>query len=103
MLTLYSSSECPFCQRILQIAENLKIELNVKDITEDETIKSELFEKEGKDQVPYLVDDEKEVALLESSDIIDYIRENYANTSKNIVSAKSKVHVGGSVCESCEG
>jgi len=85
------------------MAENLKVELELKDISEDETALAELIEKGGQKQVPYLIDTEKGTAMYESSDIIEYIRENYANTATSGADAKPKIHVGGSVCESCEG
>jgi len=86
------------------MAENLKVEFDLKDISEDETARAELIEKGGKQQVPYLVDTEKDTAMFESNDIIDYIRENYAGSKATEGEAeKPRVHVGGSVCESCEG
>lgn len=102
MLTLYYKPTCPFSQRVLQMAENLKVELELKDISEDSTALAELLEKGGDDATPFLVDSEKNVSMYESSDIIDYIRENYANSASSTVS-KPRVHVGGSVCISCEG
>jgi glutaredoxin 3 len=103
MLTLYYKPTCPFCQRVLQMAENLKVELDLKDVSEDETALAELIEKGGMKQVPYLVDSDKDVAMYESSDIIEYLRENHANTDASESPTKPRVHVGGSVCESCEG
>ncbi len=104
MLSLYYKPTCPFCQRVLQMAENLKVELDLKNISEDETARTELIEKGGKQQVPYLVDTEKDISMYESSDIIDYIRENYVGkTNEPTVINKPRVHVGGSVCGSCEG
>ncbi|MCA9359976.1 glutathione S-transferase N-terminal domain-containing protein [Candidatus Kaiserbacteria bacterium] len=104
MLTLYYKESCPFCQRVLQIAENLKVELDLRDVASDESQLAELIEKQGHGEVPYMFDTEKEVAIDESSDIIEYMRENYAQTASSRVSAaKPRIHVGGSVCESCEG
>lgn len=104
MLTLYSTETCPFVHRVLQVAENLKIDLDIKDISEDEAARLELIERGGKEQVPYLVDTEKSVEMYESNDIIEYIREHYANSgATKTETAKPRVHVGGSVCESCEG
>lgn len=103
MLTLYYKPACPFCQRVLQMADNLKVELELKDITEDETVLAELIEKGGQKQVPFLVDTEKGVSMYESSDIIEYIRDNYVNTADSTTVSKPRVHVSGSVCESCEG
>jgi len=104
MLTLYYKPTCPFCQRVLQVAENLKIEFDLKDISEDEKARLELVEKQGEEEVPYLVDTEKNMVVDESNDIIEYIRENYANSeASSTVVTKPRVHVSNSVCESCEG
>lgn len=104
MLSLYYRPSCPFCQRVLQIADNLKVEFDLNDISEDEKVLTELLEKGGKKQVPFLVDTEKDVMMYESNDIIEYIRKNYAESEDgDIKIVKPKVHVGGSVCESCEG
>ena len=84
------------------MAENLKVDLDTKDITEDESVRAELIEKGGKAQVPYLVDDEKGTAMYESGDIIEYLREQYANSGDG-AKAKPRVHISNSVCESCEG
>lgn len=102
MLTLYYKPTCPFCERVLQMAENLKVELDLKDVSEDETALAELLEKGGKQQVPFLVDTERDVSMYESSDIIDYMREHGAKASAD-APAKPRVHVGGATCVSCEG
>jgi len=104
MLTLYFKPACPFCQRVLQMAENLNVTFDLKDISEDETARAELIEKGGKEQVPYLVDTDKDVAMYESSDIIDYIRDNKPAVGPGTTeAAKPKLHISNSVCESCEG
>lgn len=103
MLTLYYKPTCPFCQRVIQMAENLKVELDLKDVSEDEQAMNELLEKGGLRQVPYLVDSDKNTAMYESSDIIDYIRDNYASAGKVAAVMRPKVHISNSVCESCEG
>lgn len=104
MLTLYMKSTCPFCQRVMQMAENLGVTLDLKDVAEDETALTELTAASGETQVPFLVDSEKDVTMPESSDIIDYLRENYAGVkAAESVVTKPRVHVGGSTCESCEG
>lgn len=102
MLTLYYYESCSFCQRVLQMADNLKVELDLKDVSEDETALAELLEKGGKNQVPFLVDTENDVSMYESSDIIDYMREN-ATKGEAVAAAKPRIHVGGSTCVSCEG
>ena len=84
------------------MAENFNTELELKDISESEEALSELMQKGGKRQVPFLVDNEAGVSMYESSDIIDYLREQSKKVSPIVVS-RPRVHVGGSVCESCEG
>jgi len=84
------------------MAENLKVNLEIKDVAEDGAAMAELLDKGGEKQVPFLVDSEKSVTMYESSDIIEYLRDNYANSGVDEV-AKPRIHVGGSTCESCEG
>lgn len=104
MFTLYYKPTCPFCQRVLQMAENLNVSFDLKDISEDESARLELIEKGGKQMVPFLVDTEKGVLMYESSDIIDYIRENKpAPAEESAAAGKPRVHISDSVCESCEG
>lgn len=103
MLSLYYKESCPFCQRVMQMAENLGVEFDLKDIESDDAIAAELIEKGGQRQVPYLVDTEKDVAMYESNDIIEYIRDNYANTAS--AESKPRIHTAGadSTCVACEG
>jgi glutaredoxin 3 len=101
MLNLYYKESCPFCQRVMEMAENLGVEFELKDIEADDAIAAELVEKGGKRQVPYLVDTEKDVAMYESGDIVDYIRENYAGTAAT--TSKPRIHMSDSTCVSCEG
>ena len=85
------------------MAENLKVDLELKDISEDEAALSELLEKGGKKQTPFFVDSEKNESMYEASDIIDYIRDNYANTGGGDTASKPRMHISDAVCESCEG
>ena len=83
------------------MAENLKVDLELKDVSEDDAALAELLEKGGQKQVPFLVDSEKDVSMYESNDIIDYIRDNYANSGGE--AKKPRVHMSDSTCISCEG
>jgi glutathione S-transferase len=87
----------------MQMAENLGVELDLRDVNESEEALAELMERTGEQQVPFLVDIDRNVAMLESSEIIEYLRENYARSSSGSVASKPRVHVGGSTCISCEG
>ncbi len=85
------------------MAENFNVELDLKDISEDETALAELLEKGGKQQVPFLVDTERNVSMYESGDIIDHLREFGKKAAVAPAENKPRVHVGGSTCVSCEG
>lgn len=101
MLTLYYKETCPFCQRVMQMAENLGVEFDLKDIEDNEELQAELIEKGGKKMVPFLVDTEKDVSMYESADIIDYIRDNYAGTA---TATKPRIHTAAdATCVACEG
>jgi glutaredoxin 3 len=102
MLILYYKPTCPFCHRVLEMAKNLQVELELKDVSEDEEALSELLARGGKSQVPFLIDTEKTVSMYESSDIIDYMRE-CAPKGEMKAESKPRMHVGGSTCISCEG
>jgi glutathione S-transferase len=84
------------------MAENFNVSLELKDVSESEAAMEELVSLGGKSQVPFLVDGERNVSMYESSDIIDHLRE-FGKTVSPVVVSKPRVHVGGSVCESCEG
>ncbi len=86
------------------MADNLKITLEKKDVSDDNSALAELLEKGGKKQVPFLVDDEKGESMYETSDIIDYLRTNYAGSGDDKAEAgKPRIHMGDSTCVSCEG
>ena len=102
MLTLYFKPTCPYCQKVLGVAEELGVQFNLKDIVSDEVIADELIEKGGKRQVPYLVDAERDVAMYESDDIVAYLQEHYAEAKKESFNGL-KIHKNdGDVCDTCQ-
>jgi len=76
MLTLYVETGCPFCERVLDTGVELGIDFELKNIAESGVIE-ELVERGGKQQVPFLVDDENDVEMYESDDIITYLEDHY--------------------------
>lgn len=78
MLTLYTKTGCPYCHRVLDVAKELGIVFEEKNIAND-AVAAELIKRGGKRQVPYLVDSEKGIEMYESGDIDVYLREHYAN------------------------
>lgn len=100
MLTLYFKPTCPFCRHVVGAIERLELEVEMKDISENEAFAAELIERGGKRQVPYLVDTDKEIEMYESDDIVSHLQKNYGTST---ASTNRRVHVGGSTCVSCEG
>ena len=84
------------------MAENFNVALELKDVSESEEAMAELMTIGGKQETPFLVDSERNVSMYESSDIIDHLRE-FGKQVSPIAVSRPRVHVGGSVCESCEG
>lgn len=84
------------------MAENFNVTLELKDISESDEAMAEMIALGGKNQTPFLHDQERTISLYESSDIIDHLRE-FGKQASPIAVSRPRVHVGGSVCESCEG
>jgi glutathione S-transferase len=77
MLTLYVRTGCGYCAKVLRAGEELGIDFTLKNVSEPGVI-TELIAKGGKRQEPYLIDDERGVAMYEADDIVRYLREHYS-------------------------
>ena len=77
MLNLYYKPTCPYCQRVLTANESTKAPLILKNVSEDRVFMEEVIAQGGKQQVPFLVDDERGVSMYESMDIIEYLATHY--------------------------
>lgn len=74
-LTLYVSTFCFFCQKVLMFMRSNNIELEVRN-TSDPAFRAQLVQGGGKTQVPCLLiqqDDGREKWMYESDDIIQYL------------------------------
>lgn len=77
MLILYYRPTCPYCQKVLREAQRLgTVTFELRDIAQSGHAAA-LRERGGKQQVPYLVDEERCVEMYESDDIVEYLREHY--------------------------
>jgi len=104
MLTLYYKPTCPFCQKVTDLISELHLDVELKDISANDTFREELIAKGGKQQVPYLVDSDKDIAMYESDDIMDYLELNYGNSTETEETGDApRVHVSDSTCTACEG
>jgi glutaredoxin 3 len=100
MLSLYYKPTCPYCQKVFEETESLNVDFDLRDVSEEDEARTELLEKGGKQQVPFLVDTERNVSMYESDDIIAYVKEHYDNSG---APKKPRIHVNDSVCTSGEG
>lgn len=100
MLTLYYKPTCPFCRRVLAVIDRLSLEVELKDVN-DETIKAELLTLGGQSQTPFLVDGDAGVQLYESDAIVDHLQKTYGEATAT--PSRPRIHIGESVCVSCEG
>ena len=73
MLDLYILETCPFCRKVMDTFDETNIEYNKKNILEKENI-DELIKLGGKQQVPFLVDNDNDKFMYESDDIIEYVK-----------------------------
>lgn len=80
MLTLYVKTGCPYCAMVLHTVEELGLEITQKNIS-DNAVAEELIERGGKRQVPYLIDDDRNIQMYESADIVEYLEEHYGHTT----------------------
>ncbi|MEY3470954.1 MAG: hypothetical protein RLZZ223_304 [Candidatus Parcubacteria bacterium] len=77
MLELYQREDCPFCQKVRMVLNELELDFICR-ISKTGSSQREIMLKLGdKPQVPFLVDQEKGVMLYESDVIINYLRDTY--------------------------
>lgn len=79
MLTFYFKQGCPFCKTVLdslheEIASDFQILYKKNGDNEKQA-----RDIGGKAQFPLLVDEEKDVTMYESDDIVNYLKENYGS------------------------
>jgi len=73
MIELYILKNCPFCKKVMDYLETTNIEYRTIDISFREN--AEVLKRIGGiEQVPFLIDKERNVQMYESSDIIDYLK-----------------------------
>jgi glutaredoxin len=82
MLILYALPSCPYCAKVRNYLSENNIEFKELD-ARDSGIQEELIKRGGKRSVPYLVDEDKNIEMYESDDIVKYLEENYINVPKN--------------------
>lgn len=78
--TLYYFSTCPYCLKVIAYLKLKGIEVDTKNIRQDEMANKELMQGGGKTQVPCLriTTQDGDHWMYESDDIIDYFSKKLA-------------------------
>jgi len=76
-MKLYQYTDCPFCVKVRRKIEELGIKIEIISIENSPELKEFVKKEAGKLQVPFLVDEDKNVKMLESDDINRYLEENH--------------------------
>ena len=84
MLELYQAEGCPYSEKARQKLSELGVSYVIHNPrthggeTLNEQTHDELHKLGGEDQIPFLVDHQREETMYESDDIIEYLKEHYA-------------------------
>lgn len=79
-LILYHYRGCPFCHRVWDVAEDIGIEIESRDIMRDRDHRSDLMNAMGRATVPVLRtihEDGRDEWMPESRDIIRHLQQHY--------------------------
>ncbi len=79
MITLYINPSCPFCRKTVEVAKAVGAPLTLKDV-HDSGVSEELVRLGGRKQMPYMTDDESDVAMYESDAIMAYLHQKFDPT-----------------------
>ena len=73
MLDLYILETCPYCRKVMSFLSENNIKFHKFDVSNKNNIQK-LLALGGKEQVPFLFDEESDMKMYESDDIIEYLK-----------------------------
>lgn len=73
MLELFILETCPYCKKVMEYMDENKISYKKFDISNKDS-EDALVKIGGKRQVPFLIDNDRNIQMYESSDIIEYVK-----------------------------
>ena len=74
MLELYQFEDCPFCARVREELDALGLDYVVRSVPRPHALRERVKAVSGQTQVPVLVDPVRKRVVVESEDIIQYLR-----------------------------
>lgn len=78
MIELYQFEGCPYCAKVREALSRLEIDYICRTVPKHSPKRQFLMQLGGKQQVPFLVDQDRGVMMYESDDIIAYLEKHYA-------------------------
>lgn len=72
MLLVYEMQGCPYCNKVIKHLDEKKISYRALDVADPVNF-DELLHLGGQDQVPFIVDTDKNVKMYGSDKIIEYV------------------------------
>ncbi|HWH07221.1 MAG TPA: glutathione S-transferase N-terminal domain-containing protein [Candidatus Paceibacterota bacterium] len=79
-LTLYIQTACPYAAKVLLEGAIMGLTFNERNVRDPGVMRT-LMELSGKRQTPYLVDEERDIAVSDSDAIIAYLHERFGETT----------------------
>lgn len=85
MLELYQAEDCPYCTEVREKMLDLGVSYVIHNPrraggeVRNEQTQEEMLAIGGDDQIPFLVDTNREETLYESDAIIDYLEQHYSD------------------------
>jgi glutathione S-transferase len=75
--TLYNMEGSPYCRKVREVLSELDLQYIVRNVPKGSPKRTELKDRGGKVQVPYLIDPNTETAMYESDAIVAYLEKQY--------------------------
>ena len=101
LLQLYDIENCPYCRLVREAFTELDLDAEILPCPKSgERFRTELTERGGKAQFPYLVDPNTGVEMYESLDIVSYLFETYAQRAVPLKWRAGKLQTLGSMLAS---
>lgn len=74
---LYRHVGCPYCERVVRVAEDLDVEFHSRFVVPEHRERDHIKRISGRRTVPLLVDHDAGVTMAESANIVDYLTATY--------------------------
>ena len=78
MFDLFILESCPYCHKVMEFLKENNIKYHKFDIINKDNV-LRLLSVGGKEQVPFLYDEDTNEKIYESDDIIEYIKKTLSN------------------------